>query len=99
MSSYTIPPTLKEGREKIIGGVLDIVQAAYILLALSIWVTVFLLLAKINKIFAGVVGLFFAAPIIPLAFIKIKGYSVVTYIKYKKKFSKKVKYLPNKKKI
>lgn len=98
MSLYTIPPTIKE-REKIIGGVLDITQAFWILGGAAIGLVVFILLAPVNKVLAGIFGVVFGTVGIPFAFVKIKGYSITTYLKHRRKFNRKQKYLPNKRRI
>lgn len=98
MSSYVIPPTIKE-KEKIIGGILDIQQAGWLIGGAVIGLIVFLVLSPVSKILAGIFGFIFALTGVPFAFFKIKGYPILKYFKYKRQFDKKVKHLPNKRKI
>lgn len=98
MSLYTIPPTIKE-KEKVIGGVLDLAQAAWLISGAALGLVVFLLLAPVNKVLGGIFGVVFATTGVPFAFVKIRGYKILTYLKYKKQFDKKEKYLPNKRKF
>lgn len=97
MRTYVIPPTLKDEKEKIIGGVLNITEAAWIFFGGIIAIGIFLLLGPVSKIFGAIVGVTVAAPItFVFGFLKIKGYPVLKYAKYKKKFNNKKKLLPNK---
>ena len=98
MKTYVIPPTIKE-REKVIGGILDMTQAGWIMGGAVVGVLVFLLLLPISKVLGGIFGCIFGLSGVPFAFIKIKGYSILKYIKYKKQFDKKHKKLPNKRKL
>lgn len=97
MRTYIIPPTIKDEREKVIGGVLDMVQAGWIMGGAVVGVVIFLLLAPVSKILGAVVGIPVAVAIsVIFGFLKIKGYSVLKYAKYKKQFNDKQKLLPNK---
>lgn len=97
MRTYIIPPTLKEEKEKIIGGVLDMSQAAWIMGGAVIGLLIFLLFSPVSKLLGAVIGIIVAIVIsVVFGFLKIKGYPVLKYAKYKKKFNKKQKFLPNK---
>lgn len=97
MREYVIPPSIKDESEKVIGGVLTMVQFGWLLLGGVIALGIFLLFAKTSKVFGLILGLFIGGSIsLPLAFYKKHGYPILKYLKYKKIYAKKQKKLPNK---
>lgn len=95
MSSYNMPPDTS-AKEKIVGGILDFNQLLFLLGGVAIGLG----LGFLFKPAFGTVGLAFFIIIFALAglaigFIKIKGLSVVQYIKCKNAHKKKTKKLPN----
>ena len=98
MRNYIIPPSINKEKEKIIGGFLDITQAIWIAIGMTVGVLIFFLLSGVDKIFAFVVAAIVAMGIgLPMAFLKIKGYSVLRYFKLKREFDRKKHILTDKK--
>lgn len=93
--TYNMPPDTS-AKEKIIGGLLDFSQLLYILVGIGAGI----LLGQFFKLFLGeagmivglIPGIIFAAL---FCFVKIKGLSLMQYIKFKQKHKKKTKLLPN----
>lgn len=95
MSSYSMPPDTS-AKEKLVGGLLDLGQLLFLLGGLAIGLAIGFLF----KTFAGMPGL--VVGLIPgiilglvFGFVKIKGLSLLQYIRLKKKHKLKTKKLPN----
>lgn len=86
-------PKEERGKEKIIGGVLELGQAAWILMGILIGGGFALLTYKAIGGFALFIGIIFAPIGLPFAFVKIKGFSLVGYFFQKRKFDQKEKIL------
>jgi len=95
MRMYTVPPDTKE-KEKVIGGILNINQFFWILSGLVLGALVF---ASLFHVIGGtpalIVGFVFCFTGVPFAFYKKKGLTLYQYLKWKRKFKKKTKKLPN----
>ncbi|TCK01321.1 UNVERIFIED_ORG: PrgI family protein [Anoxybacillus amylolyticus] len=98
MKSYIVPPDMKE-REKVIGGVLDLYQFFWILGGLGLGALIF---ASLFHVIGGtpalIVGFAFCFAGVPFAFYRKNDLTLFEYLKYKRKFKKKVKKLPNQQK-
>lgn len=94
MKSYTVPPDINE-KEKIIGGVLNLNQFFWLLGGLLLGVSVFMLVYPILNKYSLIIAGFVSLSGIPFVIIKIKGLTLYEYLKRKKAFDKKTKYLPN----
>lgn len=94
MKSYSVPPDINE-KEKIIGGFLNLNQFLWLLggllIGAGVFVILFPILSKYSLIFAGL----FSLTGVPFAVIKIKNLTLYEYLKRKRAFKKKTKYLPN----
>lgn len=95
MAQYIVPPDMKE-KEKIVGGVLNINQFAWLGLGLLIAGLIFIMLFNAMNLF----GLIIAVPLgsavgLPFAFYKKEELTLFRYLYLKLKFKKKVKALPN----
>ena len=95
MSAYPMPPDTS-AKEKLVGGLLDLTQLLFLLGGLAIG----LAFGFLFKSFAGMPGL--VVGLIPgvaaglvFGFLKIKGLSLLQYIRLKKKHQGKTKKLPN----
>ena len=86
-------PKEERGREKIIGGILDMVQTGWILLGILIGGGIAILTYPIFGGFGLFLGIAIAPIGTPMAFIKIKGFTLTSYLLNKKKFEKKEKVL------
>jgi len=98
MRNYSVPPDINE-KEKVIGGVLDLHQFFWLLggflLGTIVFIALFPFMGKLSLIF----GAIFAISGTPFAFKKKEGLPLFEYIKRKRIFEKKNKYLPNKRKF
>ena len=95
MSSYNMPPDTS-AREKIVGGILDITQLAFLLIGLVIGLLIGLMLKGMFGTAGIVIGIVPCVLVgLIFCFLKIKGLSLVQYIKYKNKPKKKTKKIPN----
>lgn len=96
---YKIPPDVKE-KEKVIGGVLTLIQFLWLLGGLGGGLFLFVVTwLATNSLFFGL--LFFVAGIgvsAPFAFYKKNELSLFGFLKYRRKLIKRNVYLPNKKK-
>lgn len=97
MRSYNVPPDVNE-KEKIIGGILNINQFFWLLGGLLIGAIVFVLLYPLLDKYSLIVAGLFALSGTPFVLIKPKGLTLYEYLKRKRNFDKKTKYLPNIKK-
>ena len=97
MRNYSIPPDMNE-KEKVIGGILDLHQFFWILGGLLIGAIVFVLLFPIFGKASLFFGILFSLSGIPFVVIKKEGLTLFEYLKRKKAFENKTKYLPNKRK-
>lgn len=97
MRSYSVPPNINE-KEKVVGGLLNINQLFWVIGGLGIGAVMFLLtysfLGKASLFVGGV----FAMTGLPFALVKIKELTLFEYLKRKKEFKKKTKYLIHKRK-
>lgn len=96
---YKIPPDVKE-KEKVIGGMLTLVQFFWLLGGLGGGLFMFVIVWLVTtNLFLGLfflaLGLGVAAP---FAFYKKKDLSFYQYLKYKRQLAKRNVYLPNNKK-
>lgn len=85
-------------KEKIIGGVLTLVQGGWCALGLIVAGIIFTVIARLTK--SAVLGFVFALPIggaiiYFFAFYKIMELSLFTYLIYRHEMNKKTKYLIN----
>ena len=94
MKSYPMPPDIRE-KEKIIGGIFTLTQGLWIGLGVVVYLVNSLLLSFIF----GKFSFFLSIPYIVLGFVfalkKLHEMSLFTYLKYKQKYKKKNKELPN----
>lgn len=99
MGMYQIPPDTKE-KEKVIGGMFNLVQFLWLLGGLGIGLVLFLTFSGITGSLG--VGLFFAligiGVSLPFAFYKKRDLSFFQYLKFKHKLKNKNVYLVNKRK-
>lgn len=96
MSSYTVPPDTRE-KEKIVGGLLYLSQAFWLLLGFVIGGSVFILLYNlIGGAFSFGLGVIIAGAIgVPFAFYKKEDLTLFQYLRLKRAFKKKAQKLPN----
>ena len=94
MRTYLVPPDISE-KEKVIGGVLNMNQFFWILGGLFLGAMVFLILSSFMGKFALVPAGIICLSGIPFVLIKPQGLTLFEYLKRKKDFKKKTKYLPN----
>lgn len=92
--NYRVPADIKE-KEKIIGGVLDLGQFLWCLLGIGAGFLVFALLSPFMKFFAALPALIAIGAFAPFVFYKVDEVPLPTYLKRKREFNKKTKYLPN----
>lgn len=97
MRSYSVPPDMNE-KEKVIGGILDLYQFFWILGGLLIGALVFIALFPVFGRGSLFFGILFSLSGVPFVVIKKEGLTLFEYLKRKKRFEKKSKYLPNKRK-
>lgn len=100
MAKYYIPPDMSE-KEKIIGGKLNFNQFLWLIAgagAGGLFLVVSFLITRnmVIGVFLGVIGII---PSIPFAFYKKNGLTLMEYFKRKLIFKKKVKIIPNKRKV
>lgn len=99
MSLYKVPSDVNE-REKVIGGVLNLVQFIWLLGGLGVGIFFFALTTAISGSF--LVGIVFAllgiGLSLPFAFYRKKDLSFYEYLKYKHRLKNKNVYLVNKRK-
>lgn len=95
MRVYSVPPDINE-KEKIIGGFMDIGQFVWIIcgviLGLITGISLFFVIKKIGII----IGVIVSFSGVPFAFKKVEGLTLFEYLRKKRVFNKKNKYLPNK---
>ncbi len=96
MRRYTIPPTIKE-KEKVVGGILTMFEFLSLLLGVILALISYVFLSKVSHIVGIIVGIVMLIISVSVAFVKIKGYSLLKYTILKIKFNKKDKILINKK--
>lgn len=89
---HELPADVK-GREKIIGGLLDIVQGMWLIGFLILGVGVFLIFYPVLNLFAVIFGLPIALMGIPLAFYKKEELTLFNYLLLKYQFKHKQKIL------
>lgn len=96
MASHYIPPETDD-KEKIIGGVLDMQQFAFLTVGFLIGAGVALSTFYFLGNFSIVLGLIFGLSGVPFAFYKNKksGLRLIPHLKRKRAFDKKTKYLFN----
>lgn len=95
MSTYNMPPDTS-AREKIVGGILDVGQLFFLLIGLAIGLGIGLVLKGALGIAGMVIGIVPCVAVgLVFGFFKIKGLTVVQYLKYKRKHKYKTKKLPN----
>lgn len=98
MRMYQIPPNMRE-KEKVIGGILNINQFFWILTGLILGALVFAITFGIlGGTFAIILGVIFCFTGVPFAVYKKNGLTLFEFLKYRQKFKKKTKKLPNRKK-
>lgn len=96
MRTCRVPPDINE-KEKVIGGILDINQFFWLLGGLLLGAGVFLICSSFMGKFALIPGGVFSLTGVPFVLIKPQDLTLFEYLKRKRVFKKKVKYLPNKK--
>lgn len=95
---YRVPPDTRV-KEKVIGGVLTLAQAGWIAMGLVLGLLVFVLTFYVlGGALALILAFFFSLTGLPFAFYKKEQLTLYQYLKYKRQFEKKTKYLPNKRK-
>lgn len=96
MGNYTVPPDTKE-KEKIVGGLLYLSQAFWLVLGFIIGGTAFILLyGVIGGAFSIVIGIILAGGIgVPFAFYKKEELTLFQYLRLKHKFKRRIQKLPN----
>lgn len=92
---YNMPPDTS-AREKIVGGILDIVQLGFLIGGIAVGLLIGLVFKPIMGTAGMIIGLLPGVGAgLFLGLFKIKGLSVVQYLKYKKLHKYKTKKLPN----
>lgn len=90
-----MPPDTS-AKEKIVGGVLDFTQLLFLLAGVAIGLAFgFLFKPMFGTIGLAFFILLFAGAGLAIGFIKIKGLSVIQYLKCRSSHKKKTKKLPN----
>lgn len=95
MASYKMPPDMKE-KEKIIGGILTLVQFFWVLIGLALGAGFFvigfgIIGGKASLIFGGIIAL----SGVPFVVYKKNNLTLFQYLRFKRAFKKKTHRLPN----
>ena len=98
MRNYVVPPDVNE-KEKIVGGIFNINQFFWLLGGLGLGALMLILTFPLFGKGALFIGGLFSLSGIPFVAIKPKDLTLFEYMKRKRKFKKKTKYLPNERKI
>ena len=94
MRRYRMPADLNE-KDKVIGGILTIAQALWVVPGIILALIVFTLVGKTLKVFAIIPCALAFSTCLPFVFYKVNGVPLPTYIMRKHKFKQKNKVLPN----
>lgn len=94
MRRYRMPADLNE-KDKVIGGILTIAQALWVVPGIILALIVFALVGKTLKVFAIIPCALAFSTCLPFVFYKVNGVPLPTYIMRKHKFKQKNKVLPN----
>lgn len=94
MRRYRMPADLNE-KDKVIGGILTIAQALWVVPGIILALIVFALVGKTLKVFAIIPCALAFSTCLPFVFYKVGGVPLPTYIMRKHKFKQKNKVLPN----
>lgn len=92
---YRMPPNTNE-REKIVGGLIDIVQMFWIAGGLFLAAIIIIVLYKFMGSVAIIIGFPFLFTGLPFAFIKKHNMPLAKYLKYKRRFKYATKHYINK---
>lgn len=95
MRKYNLPVSLTE-KEKVIGGILNINQFAWIISGIVLGLAVFIISYFVINLFVAIIlGLGYGVTGFPFAFYKKNGLTLFEYLSRKRKFNKKSKRLMN----
>lgn len=96
MRLYRVSADTSE-KEKVFGGLLTLAQGVWLAVGVAITLLLAYLLAKVlPAILAIILGLIVGCGIgVPFAFVKVKGHSLLTYLRLKFLFNRQSKYLIN----
>lgn len=93
---YEMPPDTKS-KEKIIGGILDLGQFAFLFIGIGFNILIIILFKSIFGFFVPlIIGLPFSLLGLAFAFLKVNGYSLLKYLRIKMLYKSKIRHYINK---